>query len=184
MSNDELFNVKPGEYTIDVVVQVPALTPSTQLKLPTIEHITRVYLNEWEVGVVGSVADSNGGVALFNPSLIRLDFSGAQFDSHVHTNLPGAGYPLPLTNAGATHTRYDRPRLLGKFSRGYLSVLPLSLSGCTAQFTGPLTQHGGVTLCMTLVCKNPNWNPDERVALTLAEPRFIDVQGGGRMGWQ
>lgn len=182
MSNP--FELKPGEYVKDVIVHVKALENKYLFQLPVLEHITRVYLNEWQLGDPGSCTDQNGTFVLFNPTLVRLDFSQGQFTCHVNTNLPGTGYPVALANSGPTHIVYDRPRMMGEFHRGYLSGLPISLTGVNAVNSGPLNQHQGLTLCLSLVCKNPRWNPDERVALGLVEPRFIEGQGGGRAGWQ
>ena len=176
------YHLKHDEFTLEVMVAIPAGQSDFTFPLPAMEHLRRIYLNEWVVANPGTVTDetATNPTVLFNPQIIRVDFSGAQIDNTIRTNLPAQGYPLLLGGDLVTDKVYDRPRLMADFKRGYFTSVHGILYGVTPQFRGKLTGHGGVTLHMTFVCKNPTWNPDKAVADTINEPRFIDLPFGGR----
>lgn len=160
--------LKPGEYTVEVLIHFETNQNKVSVRLPTFEHLRAVYLSDYQVvtPLQISVPQPGGGFVLVSPLVMRLSLGNLQ-PTLSATNVGGFGFPVIIN--GTTRQAYDRPRLVSDVPRKWFSVLDCELSACVDNFAAPL-QHSGVTFSLVFVCHSGKWSPDQAVANHVESP--------------
>jgi hypothetical protein len=175
-------HLKPGEYTVEVLIHFEANQNNVSIPLPSFEHLRAVYLTDYQVvnPLQIGVPDGGGGFVFVNPLVMRLSLGSLQPTTHA-SNVGGTGFPVIIN--GTTRVSYERPRLVSDKPRQRLNQLNCQLSACVSGFAAPL-DHSGASFSLVFVCHSGKWDPSQVMADTLADPHSAAAPFSTHRRWQ